>query len=535
MCKKFISKDKIYFKLQYNGCFFGNWKFFRPYLLIILMSIPFSLLAELSSEIDSISKPINIGSRRELFVDESLIAEHKGIEFKLHQPVARETVMTYDKPWEGSGSDFQVIFRDGDIIRMYYTAAQLTNTAGDKIGGHQAYAAYAESKDGINWVRPDLGLFEFNGSKHNNIVWSMSHFDNFTPFKDPNPNCKPDEKYKAVASGLGGLFAFKSADAIHWSYLSDKPIIVKGKFDTQNNAFWDPIRKKYWCYIRDFHDSTGARITDLVKGIRDIRVASSTDFLNWSDPQLVKFTDSIDVPLYTNQVVPYYRAPHLFVGFPLRYIDRTFSEAAMKALPDPTHRQNRMKFSPRYGTVLTNGLFMTSYDGLLFKRWDEPFIPAGPERSNNWVYGDGLQNLGLIETPAQDPTASPEISVYSIEGHWKDNTTLRRYSIRLDGFVSINASHKGGEFITKNLTFLGKNLSLNFATSVSGSILIELQDMNGKPLPGYAISDCDELFGDTTDRIVTWKNKSDVSDLAGKTIRVRMVLNGADVYSMKFN
>src|SRR5690606_34341141 len=176
----------------------------------------------------------------------------------------------------------------------------LTNSEGTKIGGQLTTACYAESKDGINWVKPNLGLIEFNGSKNNNIIWSAPSYDNFTPFKDPNPNCKSSELYKAVTSGVGGLYALKSANGIHWSYLSEKPIITKGKFDTQNNAFWDPIRKQYWCYVRDFHDSNGVSTDDTQTGVRDILVATSTDFTNWTEPQRIGFIDSPDIPLYTN-------------------------------------------------------------------------------------------------------------------------------------------------------------------------------------------------------------------------------------------
>jgi hypothetical protein len=477
---------------------------------------------------------INIGSRRELFVDDYLIDKWNKLELRLHLPVKKEIVMVYDNPWEGSGSDFQVVFNDGGIIRMYYTAAQLTNTDGTRMGGHPSFACYAESKDGIKWSKPDLGLFEFNGSKQNNIIWSMPKFDNFTPFKDPNPECKSDETYKAVGSGIGGLFAFKSTDGIHWSYLSEKPIITRGKFDTQNNAFWDPVRKHYWCYFRDFHDNNGNTTEDKKTGIRDIRVSTSSDFLNWTDPKLIKFVDSPDIALYTNQVVPYYRAPHLFLGFPTQYVERKFPEAAMQALPDREHRQKRMNFKSRYGTALTNGLFMSSYDGFIFHLWDEVFLPVGPQRNDNWVYGDGYQSLGLFETPAEDISASPELSFYAGEGHWKDSSRLRRYTIRIDGFVSIHARQKPGEFVTKTLLFSGNAFTLNFATSAAGYILAELQDEDGKPFPGFSLSDCDELFGDTPERIVTWNGNSDVSSLVGKRVQLHMVLSEADLYSMQF-
>ena len=247
---------------------------------------------------------INLGTRREMFVDDQLISTISNLEFRMHSPVARETVMCYDQPWEGSGSDFQTVFKDGDIFRMYYMAAQLTYAGGTKFGGHPVYACYAESKDGIHWVKPNLGLFEFQGSKENNIVWAAPELDNFTPFLDSNPACKPGERYKAVSPGKGGLFAFKSSDGLHWSRLSDQPILTKGQFDTQNNAFWDPVRNHYWCYIRDFHEKQMKTTTDLETGVRDIRVSTSTDFVNWTESQMIRLTNSPDIPLYTNQVVP---------------------------------------------------------------------------------------------------------------------------------------------------------------------------------------------------------------------------------------
>lgn len=465
---------------------------------------------------------IEIGNRRELFVDDFLTDKREHTELRLHAPLPREVVLVHDAPWEGTGCGYHTVFRDGTVIRMYYIAAQLTDEDASKLGGHPAFACYAESKDGIHWVKPELGLFEFAGSKKNNIVWSGAGLDNFTPFKDPNPACRPGEEYKSVGSGPGGLRAYKSPDGINWSPLGDKPIITKGAFDTQNNAFRDPLRKHYWCYIRDFHN-----------GIRDIRWSTSPDFLTWTEPKLLEYPGSPDEPLYTNQVEPYYRAPHLFVGFPTRYVERKPSPSVNR-LPDAEHRQKRMKFSPRYGTAVTDGQFMTSRDGMVFHRWDEAFIRPGIERKHNWLYGDGYQHLGLLETAAEDPDAPPELSLYVVEDLWKRAVRLRRYTLRIDGFVSLHARQFPGEFLSKALVFRGKALTLNFSTSAAGNIRVELQDAAGKPLAGYALADCDEVFGDTLDRVVTWKGQSDLGGLAGKPVRLRIVLSDADVYSMQF-
>ena len=431
--------------------------------IVVFWSIAFSAVL-LADDRDA----IDIGDRRELFVDRFLLDRLDGVELRLHSPTPREVVMVCDAAWEGSGCGYETVFRDGPIIRMYYIAADLTSADGTKMASRPIFACYAESRDGIRWVKPDLGLFEYGGSRHNNIVWSGPSLDNFTPMKDPNPDCRPGEQYKAVAYGPGGLWAYKSTNGLHWSPLAEQPIITKGAFDTQN----------------------------------------------------------------TNQILPYHRAPHLFLGFPARYVERPWAPS-MNALPDPEHRQRRMKFHPRFGTAVTDGLFMSSRDGHTFHRFDEAFLRPGLERRDNWVYGDCYQNLGLLETPAADPTAPPELTLYVGENHWKGPKQLRRYTLRIDGFASLCARSRG-EFLTKPLTFRGKELALNFSSSAAGHIRVELQDSVSRPLSGYGLADSDELFGDTLQRVVTWRNKFDVSALAGRPIRVRIAMRDADIYSLRF-
>lgn len=466
---------------------------------------------------------LEIGARRELFVDDFLIDRRRGAELRLHHPIPREIVLVHDAPWEGSGCGYHVVFRDDGRFRMYYIAAALTNEEGTELPRRPLFACYAESPDGIHWTKPDLGLIPFHDSTHNNIVWTTPTTDNFAVYKDPNPACRPGERYKALAAGQGGLWAYKSADGLRWSPLKDSPILTQGAFDSLNLAFWDPLRQHYWCYFRDFH-----------QGLRDIRVSTSTDFLEWTEPEILTYTDSPEEQLYTNMVIPYERAPHLFVGFPTRYTERPWS-AGFRALPDPEHRQRRMKFSPRYGTALTDGLFMSSRDGRRFRRWGEAFIRPGIERKHNWVYGDGYQNWGLLETAAADPLAPPELSLYTTENLWKTATRLRRHTLRVDGFVSLSAPLEGGEVLTKPLVFSGARLTLNFSTSGAGSLRVELQDATGQPLEGFTLEQCDEVFGDALERTVTWRDgQSDLRSLAGRPVRLRLMLKDADVFSLRF-
>ena len=121
------------------------------------------------------------------------------------------------------------------------------------------------------------------------------------------------------------------------------------------------------------------------------------------------------------------------------------------------------------------------------------------------------------------------------EHAWVDETHAeRRYTIRLDGFTSLNAPLSGGAFTSRPLIFSGKQLSVNYATSAAGSLRVEIQDADGKPLPGFSLEDCLEHYGDSVEQIVSWKGGSDVSSLAGKPVRLRFVLADGDVYSFRF-
>ncbi len=469
------------------------------------------------------AEPIDVGSRRKLMIDDALTERMSGqASLRLQHPEKRNIALIHDSAWEGTAAGYHTVFRDGDIFRMYYIASPAITADGSRFTGEPFHIGYAESRDGKSWVKPKLGLYEYHGSRDNNIVWEAPGLDNLHVFRDTNPECRKGEEYKGLTSGPGGLFALKSADGIHWLRLRDEPIITKGTFDTHNISFWDPLRKHYWAYIRDFHD-----------GIRDIRVATSTDYLTWTEPVRLKFNDVPDEPLYTNSVVPYWRAPHIFVGFPTRYSERPNSPV-LAQLPDWTHRQNRMKIHPRIGTAITDGLFMTSRDGRTFYRWGEAFYKPGIERVHNWLYGDFYQNQGLIETASDDPDSPPEISMYVLEDYWKRPTRLRRVALRIDGFVALHASLAGGELVTKPIRFQGKALSLNYSTSGAGSIFVELQDADGKPIPNFTLADCHEHFGDTLDRKVLWKSGGDVSALAGRPIRLRFVLKDAELFAWKF-
>lgn len=485
---------------------------------------------------------IHVGTRRELFVDDFLIEKLTGkAELRLHHPMPQEIALAHDAPWEGSGSGYHSVFQDGNLYRMYYKAWHLEVQPPGKVrtDTHPLFCCYAESDDGIHWRKPELGLHEFKGSKKNNIVMvpgkagsAVADPGHPAVFKDENPDAPADARYKAIIRSAKprGLLAFKSPDGLHWSPMSDGPVITEGAFDSQNLAFWDPVRKEYRAYWRIFTAGVTTNENWKPAGVRAIRTATSKDFLNWGPHQDLTYVDSPPEHLYTNQIKPYYRAPHIFIGFPTRYIERGWS-ASMRALPEREHRELRAKASLRYGTAITEGLLMASRDGVNFKRWNEAFLRPGIERPGTWNYGHRYIAWHVVETKSALEGAPNELSLYATESYWTGNSSeLRRYTLRLDGFVSVHAPMSGGELITKPLTFKGSKLALNFATSAAGDIRVEFQDAAGKPLPGFALNDCPPIFGDSVERVLSL----DVGRLAGKPVRLRFVLRDADLYAMRF-
>ena len=498
------------------------------YLLSVLLGVGPSIVAGAQPP-DGV---IDLGSRRELMIDDHLVDNlGGGAVFRMHHPVRREIALVHDAVWEGNGGNYHTIFYDDDfqgqgLYRMYYHAWHIP---ADGNQSHPLYIAYAESRDGIQWRKPALGLIEHNGSKANNIVLATiggSECHDLSVFKDPNPRAPREETYKAVGYGHKppGLYGFKSPDGIHWSlYNQGEPILTGHAFDTQNIAFWDAQIGKYRAYIRDFDN-----------GRRDIMTATSEDFVHWTKREWLRYPDAPPEQLYTNQIKPYYRADHLLIGFPTRYVDRGWTDAT-RALPSLKQRRQRAQASQRYGTAVTDALLMTSRDGLTFHRWDETFLRPGLRTRHNWAYGDNYLAWHVVETDATQDDAPRELSLYATESYFTGATSrLRRYTLRIDGFASVFAPRQAGTLTTKPVRFDGQTLNLNFSTSTAGSLRVEIQDRAGNPLPGYALADCDEMYGDTLDYPVRWRGNADVGSLAGKTIRLRFALRETDLYAFRF-
>lgn len=459
-------------------------------------------------------EPLELGARRELFIDRHLIESLTGARLVLHEPRDEGIVLEFDRPWEGPFCGYATIIHEEDRFRAYYRG--LPKAGSD--GSSNEVTCYAESPDGIRWTKPDLGLYEVHGTRENNVILAeaapVTH--NFCPFLDRNPDASPDQRYKAVGgTSRSGMIAYISADGLSWKKMQEDAVFKDEGwvFDSQNVPFWSEEEGMYVLYYRKAPDR-----------IRAIARTTSPDFVNWSEPEMMTYSDTgTQKPshhLYTNQTHPYFRAPHIYISTAARFMP------GRQVISDDEARA--IDVHPQYFKDTSDAVLMTSRGGTVYDRtFLEGFIRPGLG-VQNWVSRTNYPALNVVQTgPA-------EMSLYVQQNYGQPTAHLHRYSLRLDGFSSVRAPYEGGELVTKPLVFAGDRLVLNFSTSAAGGVRVELQDAGGTPIPGYTLEEATELIGNEIERVVSWKQGPAVSKLAGRPIRLRFVMTDADLFALQF-
>lgn len=468
------------------------------------------------------------------FWSNELIDEaHSDVFPTVNRPTRRDIVMVGDMPWEERYHGYYSIFRDGDLYRMYYQCA------GQDDSKWAVRVCYAESHDGIHWVKPVLNLCEYGGNTENNIILSKIP-DNSAFIKDNNPNCPPEERYKVLLSMAeldyrdgnkkNVLECRTSADGIHFKHHS---IISRGyAYDTQNALHWDPHTKKYYCYFRDYHPASPTLENTLnEKSIRGVMVIESEDFVHWSEPRHLDYGNAEDYPLYTNGVVPYPLDDRYQIGLANRYNERREWTGNFDRLCTREHRLWRMEYygGDRQGLAITDCVFMSSADHYRWHRFDEAILTPEIENNKNWVYGDCFPAFGCpVETAADYEGEPNELSLYSGINYYTDTPKLVRYTYRIDGFASLKAPYAEKTVVTKPFTFEGESLTLNFKTSARGHVYLRILDETGHAIEGYRTY---EMFGDTIARPVDFEKP--LSALGGKAVRFEFKMSDAEIFSMR--
>lgn len=492
----------------------------------------------------ALAAALEIGSRLELFVDHYLVDQLDRTRLRLGQPQAREIALRFDQPWEVPFAGCLSVIKDGDVYRMYYRGAG-ANAKGD-YDPNLEVTCYAESRDGIVWHKPVLGLHEFKGSRDNNIILAADPerriSATFAPFLDDHPRVPAAERYKGVGGmggdGVGridrdsrGLYRLASPDGIHWSVLPGPPLFRGYALDTLNIAFWSPAEQNYVAYIRTWSEG-GTPAQPKFAGYRTISRSTSKDFVAWTEPKQMTFGDSPKEEIYTIGAHPYFRAAHLIIALPFRFaVGRNVLSAEEISAFGLHTTKDGAKAALGAGHALgglSDAVLMSSRGGNEFDRtFMESFIRPGLNR-HAWTARSNVPAFGVVAT------GKTEISIYLQTGYTTNDYHIRRYSLRLDGFTSVNAPFAGGTMLTNPLVFSGGRLVINYSTSSVGYVKVEIADETGQPLAGFSMADCDQVIGDEIARTVSWKTRTDLGALAGRPVRLRFEMKDADLYSLQF-
>ncbi|MEE2753216.1 MAG: hypothetical protein VX910_04470 [Candidatus Latescibacterota bacterium] len=470
-----------------------------------------------------------IGSRRELLVDTTLVDALSNTTLKLHEPVAAGTAIQLDKPWEGPANGPLAVLPVGDRLHMYYRG--MTTDQGD-LSGRVCVALSDDS--GENWTKPELGLTAYEGNKKTNILAyeDGSSVSRIIPWFDTRPGVSPDERIKSISSepingeehnafkdpkGPKRAVIHSSADGFTWRRRHEYSQLIsdlKNSFDGGCTLFWSEVEQQYVFYYRfmDTHRSVARTV--------------SSDLLTWSDPEPMTYGDSDREHLYTNNTEPYFRSPHTYIAPCARFMQgrRVLTEDQSASINLKTSQGIRYDGDCSEVVLLTTRAGSTHYD----RTFMESFVRPGPGYAN-WVSRTNYPFTGI------SPYGPDHMQMFVARHYMQDSWHAERFLLRTDGFASVNASYSGGEMITKPFTFQGTELEINFRTGASGSLQVELQEATETSSPSHLLAESDEFIGDEIDRTVRWRSSASIQDFEGKPVRLRFLMKDADLFSLKFN
>jgi hypothetical protein len=461
---------------------------------------------------------------RELFMDDYRIAEMADVQRVVNPAVKSKVLMHATEPWEGTSNYiYGTVLKNepaGTGYRMWYCAYLK----------EKYFVCYATSTDGITWIKPKLGIIDFNGNKNNNIC----RVGGGTIVYDPDDK-DASRRYKMMSfdgeiKENFGYNAYFSPDGLHWTHYPT-PVLPYG--DVSNVAY---DREKH-LFIATTKQRMLISNTSVTPGKMDRMafVSVSEDFINWhapgqpntiatlavegdpSDDRLVMSKGGIEANVYGMPVYPY---QGIYIGFPWMFDITTYNSGAY-AITGDGKIQPQIAVSPD------------------LRHWSrpvrDPVIPLG--KTGSW-------DDGTLYTSSNMQVTDKEMGVYfgamSLP-HGGSSPTITQYariakaSWRRDGFVSLyNGGTDAGAITTKTITFTGKQLLVNTKLDVGGSLRVEVLDKDGKAISGYDVKQCKAIIGDQYMAVINWTKGADVSALQGKEIKLRFHLSGGNIYSYWF-
>jgi len=494
----------------------------------LFLSVTFLLLEQTATRCagEGSPAPIDVGSRKQLFIDERFIAASSGVELVMNTPQRDGRVLlTTDQPWEQGRviGVYSSVLKEDNTVKIWYDFRQPVSSDPWRV----LKVCYAESTDGLNFTKPKLGLYEVDGSKDNAVVLPGA-IGGCSVWIDPN--APPEQRYKNQAKVYPSaeLHMHSSPDGIHWKKLATlNP--GPGGWDTQTVVFWDPEVKRYAMYTRRW-----VRNETKLANFRTVRRLESDDLLKWDNELVVMETDDVDLATHKTGTP---QPPVDFYGadvFPYSDAEDVYIMLA----------QAFWHWQPRSGV---DGLGPSGFDvrlavsrnGKQFRRVGQrkPFMAMGP---------DGRFDSRYVWAMPHPVRMGDELWIYYV-GSNRDHdgvidaaatgehlTGIGRAVLRLDGFVSADADYRGGQITTPLIQFSGRRLELNVETSGGGAVLVELLDVENKPISGFAKSDAVAVNGNSVRMPVRWQKGSDVSSLAGRPLRLRFHVQDCKLYAFQF-
>ncbi len=450
-----------------------------------------------------------------LFLDPEILVASDGVRLSVNPPRREPVDFPARQPWERMRGLYLSVVEEDGRLRMWYGCRS-------GAGRTDKHVCYAESDDGVVWRTPELGLVDFGGSTANNLV-VMDTMEGAV-FRDPN--APADSRYRGTWQRLPeGLTLFTSPDGYRWTPRNEP--LLRFWCDTANVSFWDERIGKYVGYVRAWKDGPPsirrrkvarweAHSVEEPLGVEPTKEHPDPCLLPHVTCELpvVMECDALDPPgtdIYTSGVTSYAPAPRYYCAFPVLY----------HHFPEPDE-------GPYRNSGRTETHFMGSTDGVRWHRYDRATY-AGPRPGENMLYmgrglvvrGDELWQYGVAY---RTPHGDVQRRLRETDG------TICRFTQRLDGFVSAEAGHRGGRFVTRPIEFGGGRLRLNANAGALGSIRVGLREEGGKPLAG-----CRPVEGNGTRLPVRWEGDRIHGELAGRRLRIAVEMSRCKLYSFTWS
>jgi hypothetical protein len=460
--------------------------------------------------------------KRYLFLDPALLESMDHAELAVHPPQRRETVIRPDRPWEDLMISFFLTVREeAGVLRMWYICRDKAN---------HPNVAYAESRDGVVWTKPDLGVAEYDGSKANNLV-GLRNLEGVV-FADPKMPASQRYQYvssskpsKGPADAAPGIYRFYSPDGLHWS--RDEAPLLRCGSDTQNVTFWDENIGSYVLYFRGWTNRyrrvLRIALPDLKTPLAIVPKLGEGKYFDDEVPSVLQCDaqDPARTDIYNMAAQPYAVDPSWYVAFPA-FLRRSAATAA-----PGYHGSHR-------GPVEVQ--FVGSRDGIHWNRYDRaPYAKPGvasPDKKNMNFMGTGLVVRGdeiwqygtEFESEHGDTAARQK----------KTDGVIVRYVQRLDGFVALTTGDEEGRVRTAPVKVTGNKLLLNLDTGALGELRAGFVDPAGRPVPGFAVDACDPIEINSLGAAMTWSGRGDLSALRGKDLRLELRSRRTRLFSFRF-